>query len=178
MKKTLEIEVWKDIPGYEGKYQASTEGKIRSLDREITQIGRWGKPFTRKLKGQILRPGRYAKSGHVSVVLGRGTNGRPVHQLVLLTFIGPAPEGMEVLHKDGNPLNNKLNNLKYGTRLENIMDNYRHKGVWRDTTQKQAEEVKRLLSQNLKATDIAERVQLPVHTVYSIKKGGHFKWIP
>ncbi|GAB4272102.1 NUMOD4 domain-containing protein [Thermincola ferriacetica] len=45
-------EIWKDIPGFEGKYQASTLGRIRSVTREITQISRYGTPFKRVIKLQ------------------------------------------------------------------------------------------------------------------------------
>ncbi|TLN00386.1 hypothetical protein FDZ73_19580 [bacterium] len=96
-------ETWKGIPGYESQYQVSDMGRVRSVTRPITQIGRWGKPFTRVIPGRILKPGQYCKSGHVSVVLGKGTNGKPVHQLVMLTFVGPTPEGQEIRHLDGNP---------------------------------------------------------------------------
>jgi len=55
----------------------------------------------------------------VSVAIGRG-NSRLVHQLVLEAFKGPCPPGMECLHKNHTPGDNKLSNLKYGTRSENI----------------------------------------------------------
>ena len=101
-------EYWKDIPGYVGKYQASTMGKIRSLDRIVNGRCHYtGKKFNRHIKGKVLRPGHYCKSGHLSVVLGRGRAGTPVHQLILLTFEGPAPAGKEVLHINGNPADNR-----------------------------------------------------------------------
>ncbi len=49
-----------------------------------------------------------------------------VHRLVLETFVGPCPKGMECRHLDGNPANNQLNNLKWGTRSENMRDRVRH----------------------------------------------------
>lgn len=49
-----------------------------------------------------------------------------VHQLVLIAFAGPAPAGCEVLHNDGNPGNNRLANLRWGTRSENLYDRVRH----------------------------------------------------
>ena len=100
----MKIEIWKDIPRYEGRYQVSTEGRIRSLDRRVPCKCHYaGKLFYRTVKGKILRPGRYCKAGHLSVVLGHGTAGRPVHQLVMLSFVGPPEEGMEVLHRNGDP---------------------------------------------------------------------------
>lgn len=63
------------------------------------------------------------KSGHVSVAVGKG-NSRQVHALVLLAFVGPYPAGCEILHLDGNPTNNTLTNLRYGTRSENLRMDY------------------------------------------------------
>lgn len=62
------------------------------------------------------------------VVLCNGKNRRrnQVHRLVLLAFVGPCPEGMECCHNDGNSTNNKLSNLRWGTRKENAADRVRH----------------------------------------------------
>lgn len=79
----------------------------------------------------MLRPGVFCKTGHVSVVLGRGENGKnspgaPVHGLVARAFLGPTPKGQEVLHKNGNSQDNRLANLRFGTRSENNRDIVRH----------------------------------------------------
>lgn len=177
MKKIVEGEVWKDIPGYEGRYQASTAGRIRSIDRAVTQMSRHGSTFTRQLKGKILRPGEFCKSGHVSVVLGHGANGSPVHQLVMLTFVGPAEPGMEVLHGNGNPKDNRLANLRYGTRTENILDVFHQGGVWRKISAQQALEVKRRLKKGEVCTHIARRMSIGVSSVYAIKSGRTFSWL-
>lgn len=121
------MEIWKDIPGYEGKYQASNYGRIRSLDR---QLGTPGKRGFKTMKGRVLRPGP-TKSGHLYVVLGHGAAGYPVHQLVALTFIGPRPEGKEVCHNDGDPTNNRADNLRYDTRTNNILDVFKAGKRWR-----------------------------------------------
>ena len=70
------LEIWKDIPGYEGRYQASTYGRIRSVDREITQLGRGGQPFTRRLKGRILRPAATKKKGPAFIRRARSRRAR------------------------------------------------------------------------------------------------------
>ena len=121
------MEIWKDIPGYEGKYQASNLGRIRSLDR---QLGTPGKKGFKTMKGQVLRPGP-TKSGHLYVVLGHGAAGSPVHQLIALAFIGPRPEGKEVCHNDGDPTNNRADNLRYDTRTNNILDTFKIGKRWR-----------------------------------------------
>lgn len=125
----LPVERWKPIPGYEGVYEVSDLGRVRSLDRieEYQRIDQYsGRIITvhRRHRGKLLRPGP-AKSGHLSVVLGRG-NSRTVHSLVLEAFVGSCPPGMECLHKNGKPWDNRLENLRWGTRSENLHDAVRH----------------------------------------------------
>jgi hypothetical protein len=170
-------ELWRDIPGYEGAYQVSILGNVRSLTREITQKGRWGKYFTRILKGKNLRPGQYNKSGHVSVVLGRGTNGMQVHKLVMITFVGERPANADIRHLDGNPKNNRLDNLAYGTRTENILDVFEQGKAWRNTTKAQAQKVKGLLKEGHACKFISKNTGVSLHAVYHIKNGSEFGWL-
>ena len=114
-------ENWKDIPGFEGRYQASDAGRVRSVDRRVRLVAH-GVETTRLARGRILRPAP-SRSGHLSVVLGR-SNTRGVHTLVMRAFVGEPPEGNEVLHLDHNPTNNALANLRYGTRSENMRMDY------------------------------------------------------
>lgn len=115
------MEQWKDIPGYEGRYQVSDFGNVRSVDRHVRLSTLQG-ATQRLARGKTLRSAPNA-SGHLSVVLGRG-NTRNVHALVALTFLGPRPDKHEVLHIDSNPANNALTNLRYGTRGENLAMDY------------------------------------------------------
>ncbi|MBS7226441.1 MAG: HNH endonuclease, partial [Clostridiaceae bacterium] len=63
--EVISLETWKDIPGYEGKYQASDMGRIRSLDQKVRGVCHFtGKEFYRNVKGQVLSPGQFCKSGH------------------------------------------------------------------------------------------------------------------
>lgn len=111
-------EEWRPIPGYEGYYEASSHGRIRSVDRVVSR----GNQSVR-LKGKILSPAPLS-SGHLSLGLYKNSKGarKAVHRLVMQAFIGECPEGMEVLHADDNPANNHLWNLRYGTRSENLYD--------------------------------------------------------
>jgi hypothetical protein len=65
------------------------------------------------------------KSGHLSVALGKG-NSKQVHQLVLLAFRGPCPPGKESRHMNDIPGDNRLTNLRYGTRRQNMLDKIRN----------------------------------------------------
>ena len=123
-----QIEHWRDLPGYEGVYQVSDQGLVRSLDRTVSQLSPWGVIQQRKLAGRILRPGTQS-DGHLIVRLGKCGGCHGVHQLVLGAFVGPCPAGMEVRHLDGNEKNNRLSNLKYDTGSKNKLDRKWHKGT-------------------------------------------------
>jgi hypothetical protein len=118
------IEKWRDIPGYKGSYQVSDRGRVRSVRRYIYQLSRQGVLFRRLLQSRILKPAPH-RSGHLMVMLGRHCN-EDVHVLVLRAFRGPRPKGKESLHKNHKPWDNKLSNLKYGTRGENISVDFQH----------------------------------------------------
>ena len=109
------MEIWKDIPGYEGQYQVSGAGSVRSLDRQVPMRGA---AYYSSRKGRPLKPGRMDRFGHVSVALGRG-NSQCVHSLVALAFIGPRPLNQDVAHLNGNGGDNRVENLAYVTRSEN-----------------------------------------------------------
>lgn len=114
-------ERWLPVPDWEGLYEVSDLGRVRSLDRMV----RTHHDGRRLVEGRVLKPGRASIYGHLKVIFTNGGSERysfQVHQLVMLAFVGPCPEGMEVRHLDSVPWNNVLTNLTYGTRLENARD--------------------------------------------------------
>lgn len=115
-------EEWTAVPGWEGLYEVSDRGRVRSLDRVVP--GRHGPT---RYKGRILTP---AGKKYPIVTLAETGAGRRVcrtiHSLVMEGFVGPCPEGLEVCHNDGDGWNNRLDNLRYDTRSENAKDTYRH----------------------------------------------------
>jgi hypothetical protein len=173
----METEKWKDIPGYEGRYQASTLGRIKSLERKVRSVNHYtGNEFLRTVPEHILRPGRYAKSGHVSVVLEHGGNGKPVHQLILRTYMGEPPEGQEVLHCDGDPTNNRLENLRYGTRTENILDVYRQGGRWRKLSLEDVTQIRAMAADGVRKTVIAGKFGIAYTYVFAVINGRKCYW--
>lgn len=107
-------EIWKDIEGYQGYYQVSTLGRVRSLDRVV---GEKNKPCN----GMILRWHLSGKSRYYTVNLKKDSTSRylSIHRLVAKAFI-PNPENRpQIDHIDGNPLNNIVSNLRWVTASEN-----------------------------------------------------------
>lgn len=166
-------EVWKDIPGYEGKYQASNLGRVRSLDRRVP----CSHGATRLMRGRILKPAGSKRDPHLSVVLGHGATGSMVHQLVALAFLGPCPPGQEVRHLDGDPLNNRADNLAYGTRTENILDVYRVGKAWRTLTTEQALDIRRRLQTGEQGATLAKEYGVSQSCISAIKTRRTYSWI-
>jgi hypothetical protein len=113
------MEVWKDIPGYEGLYQASNLGNIRTSEGKITGNKRY---TTRRWKSRILKGrGDNPKTGkRVSLWKDGKVKDWLVARLVALTFLGTPPDKFTVNHKDGNRMNNNLDNLEWVSLADNI----------------------------------------------------------
>ena len=106
-------EVWKDIPEYKGFYMASNKGRIKSITRGVGN--RTGSGFS-------IRPGKLLScpkdaDGYPRVTLSK--KGQPksfyVHNLIMLAFVGTKKEHEQTMHLDGDPGNNNLENLRYGS---------------------------------------------------------------
>lgn len=109
--------VWIPIPGYEGRYEASRFGKIRSVDRVVGCA--YGKTRT-TLGKEILQ--RETEHGYFRIDLhATGKKTYLVHRLIALTFLEKENERYNVVnHKDGNPKNNYVDNLEWCTQAENV----------------------------------------------------------
>lgn len=115
---------WRDIPGYKGRYQASSDGRVKSLARIVYGSGCC--PF-RPIPERVLKPHLHP-SGRLLVLLHRdGPKTQLVHRLVALAFLSDSYfDGAYVCHGDGNPLNNNVENLRWATNSENQYDSIRH----------------------------------------------------
>lgn len=137
-------ERWAPIPDYEGYYEASDHGRIRSVDRRV----RHSRCGTMLLRGKVLSP--VIHRGRPHLTLGREGVRRQltVHSLVLSAFRGPRPEGMEGCHGDNDKLNNHLANLRWDTTSANVLDQVQH-GVHRNARKKRCPLVHLLVEPNL-----------------------------
>lgn len=115
---TLVIENWLAVPGFEGAYEVSSLGAVRSLPRVVAEPR-----GSRRLRGRVLRA-HPDSLGYPAVTLrhaGREERWR-VHQLVMHVFIGSQCPGTVVRHLNDDKLDNRLSNLAYGTQGDNIRD--------------------------------------------------------
>lgn len=118
-----DMEVWKPVPDYEGLYSVSNLGRIRSESRTITlKNGR-----SRRWPESILKPFKNS-DGYLRVELWKNNKQqtRFVHRLVLEAFVGEAPPGTQACHWNDTPENNRLENLRWGTKSENTLDSVRN----------------------------------------------------
>jgi len=118
-------EKWLPVKGYEGLYEVSDQGRVRSLPRTVL-MRKNGKEFQRKIKGVLRLPN---KNNHgypmVQLFADGGSKWALIHSLVMTAFVGPS-NGLDVRHLDGSRDNNALSNLCYGTRKENVADARKH----------------------------------------------------
>lgn len=107
------METWKPIPNF-SRYEASDYGNLRSMNYKNTKTVK------------VLTPAK-SPDGYMKTMLVDDSGqykSWTVHKFVALTFLGDIPEGMEINHKNGNKVDNSLDNLEYVTRSENILHSY------------------------------------------------------
>lgn len=116
-------EIWRPIAGYESFYEVSSKGRVRSCQRTITQIGKYGFPISRVFKGKVMQATDNGK-GYLIVTLRKPGNKRKncyVHRLVATAFIEHDSSKDCVNHKDYDIKNNAVENLEWVTQRENVL---------------------------------------------------------
>lgn len=116
--QSIETEAWRPVVGYEGSYEVSNLGAVRSIERDVVR-GDHLVHYT----GKILSQGTH-RQGYklVSLQTAQGKRTHKVHRLVALAFLGPQKEGMEVCHNNSDPADNQVSNLRWDTRSGNMQD--------------------------------------------------------
>lgn len=173
-----DIEMWKDIVGYEGRYQISSFGRVKGLNREIV-YGDKSKGEYHTKKESILKS---TLTGKYEMIRLEGNNSVTIHSLVANAFL-PKIDGKNYInHIDQNPLNNFYKNLEWCTQSENIVDanskgngNIGEKQYSAKLTDKDVEQIRILLKdRSYKQVDIAKKFKVCPTTISDIKHGR--KW--
>lgn len=167
-------EIWKDIPDFEG-YQVSSLGRVRSFFKRIHS----GWAIDNR-PNRILRPG--IVNGYYLVSLRK--NGANfvirIHCLVLLAFVGPRPEGLEICHADGDKSNNCLDNLRYDTHENNVFDTIQYNdGVFTNAllTKDDVIKIRLLAKENVPIVKIVDQMNISYDTANSAINGSTYSYI-
>lgn len=175
-------EIWKWIKGFRGIYKISSEGRLKSMARNISMIdGR-----TYRLAEKIIEKPKRGGYKQVSLINKDGTYWYPlIHRLVLEAFTGPCPEGMECRHLNGKRWDNRVENLTWGTRLENGRDRILHgtslrgeSNVNAKLTETDIPKIRRLRKEGMSANKTAKLFGVSKKTILNIDHGKIWTHVP
>jgi hypothetical protein len=144
------VETWRSVVGYEGLYEVSDLGNVRSIDRAVpTKNGR-----IYRFRGVQLRQVARKDDGRRSVTLSKLGHEMPtsVHVIVLEAFHGPRPPGLDGCHSNGDNTDNRAVNLRWDTVTENMLDKGRH-GTDHQRNKERCPLGHKLLAPNIRAYD-------------------------
>ncbi len=162
-------EMWRPVVGFEGRYEVSRDGRVRSLNRyRAKDFGKTLSPYTQN-KGYQYLSLRTHDGGKRTLA---------VHRLVLEAFVGPCPPGKQAAHGNGDPADNRVENLRWASAAENIADRARHGRTARGEAcgsskldRKAVKTIKRLRGAGLSATEVAHLACVNPTTVQDIWDG-------
>lgn len=169
---TDDEEVWKPIPDWP-KYAVSNLGRVMRIESSSNSHA-----------GRILKP-KIENNGYLRLRLHHEgkTLEAAVHRLVAIAFLGKKP-GFDVCHNDDDPLNCRLENLRYDTRKGNMSDCVKHGRTsrgerrWNSVlTEDKVREVKKLLNDGEKITTVSRYMQVSVGAISNIKHGRAWAWL-
>ena len=167
--------IYKDIPNYEGLYQVSNTGIVRRVGHWVENRGLGeGKKYF--LEEMTLKP-TIDRHGYYMVTLSKLGKSKVfrVHSLVMLAFVGERPTNLETRHLNSDKLDNRLENLAYGTKSENMQDAVKDGTLVFSRSKLTQENVMAIASDTRSNREIAKAFCCHVGTVQAIKTGKSFK---
>jgi len=168
-------ETWKPVVGFEGRYEVSDLGRVRSLTVRTHR---------RLIFGRVLKQSPH-RQGYPCVCLADGSKGKycKVHKLVTEAFLGQCPEGKCVAHNDGSTTNNALSNLRYATLKENAADRWKHGTIingekchFSKLTSEQVREIRKLIGVK-SHEEIAKLFSVSATAISYIRTGKRWRWL-
>lgn len=170
---TQQKEEWRPIAGYEGSYEVSNLGRVRSLDRVV--CGRNG-----IVPGKILSP-RVASNGYLRVTFHHHGKDISIHRLVLSAFVGDPLPAMVANHINGNKADNRIINLEWCTQLQNSK-HARVNGLvgsnrgmkWKQLSANKVREIRKKYG-TVKTADLAKQFNVSQNTISRVGLGQTFK---
>jgi len=173
-------EVWKPVVGWEAFYEVSNHGNVRSLDRIILQnCGPRKTPCTRMSRGKLMQVNKIDKYGYRCVSLRHMAQNlsTTVHRLVAQAFIDNPDGKSQVNHKNGDKLDNRVENLEWATSFENmqhaVANLNRHGERMKSSKIKDADvvDIRFLLGHGVAQADVARAFGVSRKTIHSLQHG-------
>ena len=166
-------EMWRPVVGYETEYEISSRGCVRSLPRKVRHLN-----GDRTIPARVLKP-QQEPAGHLYIrsLGGRGGKLAWIHRMVYEAFIGEIPPGMDIRHLNGNPSDNRPENLAAGTRVENAHDVYSYGGKYRKLYREDVLEIRRRLESGEPPKTLAKDFGVTPQTIYNIRTRRTFNYI-
>jgi len=169
------MEDWKAIEGYEGLYEVSSLGRVRSLSRNV-MLKNKREGVVRKLKGKIIKQHRDSRGSWFVNLNNYGLKRKSVHALVAAAFLGPTPEGMEICHGDLGRDCHFVSNLSFKTHKQNMNEDRERDGTMcRGETHPSAKltenDVLYIRKKGIKhRKELSEQFKVSLSTIYDIVK--------
>lgn len=170
---SMSREEWRDVVGYEGVYQVSSQGRVKRIAGGVGARS-----------GHIIKDSKSERYSRVELSRYGCVRSYSVHRLVLEAFVGPCPNGHEANHKDGNRKNNRLENLEWVTASQNVRHSIDVLGAQRargedsylsKLKENHVREIRQLLREGYTRQEIACRYGVTVPTIRSIAIGKTWK---
>jgi len=160
------MENWVSVSGYPN-YAVSDKGRVKRIEH-IAHHSRYGRRF---LPERLLNP-RRNHDGYMRTRIGGSA--RFVHVLVLESFVGPRPEGMQACHNNGDPSDNRLENLRWDTPKNNVKDRKSHgtyQWLGRNPNSNYTDDVyKKIIESDDPTSVLCKKLNVSYGSVYSIRR--------
>lgn len=165
-------ETWKPIPGYNGSYEASSMGRIKSLGKDS------GTLLKKRPKHDTIMKQYVSKTGYANVGLSKNGVCRQyrVHKLIAFAFIKNKNKYPYINHKDCNKLNNNISNLEWCTHLQNIRHAVRNgkfdnrKGEQHGYSKLKKKQVLFIRKSKIRSFKLAKKFNVTPQAIYRVRK--------
>lgn len=168
---SLPEEVWKPVVGFEDCYEVSSLGRVKSKSRRVNT---W---YGGRVKAEFIMRTPIGNNGYQKVGLQRNRSVKSVsvHTLVLEAFVGLPGPSQEARHLNGDRVDNRLCNLAWGNKLENMRDQYIHgtriRGATHHKSKLTPEIIEFVKTSPLNGAELSRRLNLGTATICRIRKG-------
>lgn len=158
---------WAPVRGFEGTHEISNDGRVRRLACVFVNRRGHKKPSPARMLKPTQKGNGYF---HLTLQVNKVQTTLHLHRMVLEAFVGPCPEGMEGLHRNGVKSDNRLDNLRWGTHIENCSDRSRHGKCQFALTYEEALQIRDCRGK-MRQVDVAEIYGISQPTVSAIQLG-------